>query len=169
MPEDNLTAAGARSALEAQIFADLRAMTAASEHIGRAFSTLHSLHPTDFRALLHIMVADTEGTPLSAGRLGSMLGLSSAAMTYLAERLSASGHIRREGDPSDRRKSLLRYNEPGMAVAREFFGPLGERTSAALAGIDDDDLRAAHRVFAALTAAMREHAAELAAPPAPQD
>jgi DNA-binding MarR family transcriptional regulator len=152
-----------RSELEAQIFADLRAMTAASEHIGRAFSALHHLHPTDFRALLHIMVADTEGTPLTAGELGTMLGLSSAAMTYLGERMTASGHIRRESDANDRRKSLLRYNEPAMEVAREFFGPLGQRTSAALTEISDEELRTAHKVFGVLTRAMREHGEQLGA------
>ena len=154
---------GARAALEQQVFADLRAMTAASEHIGRAFSALHHLHPTDFRALLHVMVADTEGTPLTAGQLGAMLGISSAAMTYLAERMTASGHLRRETDPADRRRVLLRYNEPAMGVARAFFGPLGARTSAALADISDDELRTAHKVFAVLTGAMREHGEHLAA------
>ncbi|MFT7022076.1 MAG: DNA-binding MarR family transcriptional regulator [Rhodococcus sp. (in: high G+C Gram-positive bacteria)] len=143
------------------ISSDLRAMSAVSEEIGRAFGGQHALGPNDFRALLLIMVADVEGRPLTAGELGTQLGLSSAAMTYLVERMIDSGHIRREKDASDRRKVILRYDEHGMAVAREFFGPLGARTSSALAGVSDTDLDAAHRVFALLIDAMRTHYEEL--------
>ena len=82
-------------------------------------------------------------------------------MTYLVERMIASGHIRRESDASDRRKVILRYDEHGMEVARGFFGPLGMRTSAALADLPDADLAAAHRVFESLIGAMREHHADL--------
>ncbi|WP_206497863.1 MarR family winged helix-turn-helix transcriptional regulator [Rhodococcus sp. KRD175] len=150
-----------RNHLESAISADLRALSSVSEQIGQVFGALHSLRPNDFRALLHVMVADVEGAPLTAGELGTMLGLSSAAMTYLVERMIASGHIRRESDASDRRKVILRYDEHGMDVARGFFGPLGARTSTALADLPDSDLDAAHRVFEALIGAMREHHADL--------
>lgn len=150
-----------RDHLESAISADLRALSAVSEQIGQVFGAQHKLRPNDFRALLHIMVADVEGSPLTTGELGSMLGLSSAAMTYLVERMIGSGHIRRESDASDRRKVILRYDEHGMEVAREFFGPLGRRTSTALASMSDADLDAAHRVFDALIGAMREHHEEL--------
>ena len=49
----------------------------------------------------------------------------------------------------------MRYDEPGMAVARDFFTPLAEHTNAALAELPDEDLAAAHRVFTALLDAMR--------------
>ncbi|MGA9869606.1 MAG: MarR family winged helix-turn-helix transcriptional regulator [Rhodococcus sp. (in: high G+C Gram-positive bacteria)] len=143
------------------ISSDLRALTAVSEEIGRVFGAQHDLRPNDFRALLFIMVADVEGTPLTAGELGTRLGLSSAAMTYLVERMITSGHIRREKDASDRRKVILRYDAHGMEVARGFFGPLGARTSSALADVPDSDLAAAHRVFALLIDAMRAHHDEL--------
>lgn len=153
-----------RSELESAISADLRAVTAVSEQIGRVFGAQHKLRPNDFRALMHIMVADVDGTPLTSGELGSMLGISSAAVTYLVERMIASGHIRRESDAKDRRKVILRYDDHGMEVARGFFGPLGQRTSKALSEMSDSDLEAAHRVFEALIGAMREHHDELGGP-----
>ena len=67
----------------------------------------------------------------------------------------ATDHIRRETDPADRRKVLLRYSDHGMTVARAFFTPLAEHTHAAPTEIPDDDLAAAHRVFSALVAAMQ--------------
>ncbi|ORI15421.1 MarR family winged helix-turn-helix transcriptional regulator [Rhodococcus sp. 1168] len=150
-----------RSELESKISSDVRALSAVSEEIGRAFGAQHHLRHNDFRALLLIMVADVEGAPLTTGELGARLGLSSAAMTYLVDRMIESGHIRREKDDRDRRKVILRYADHGMAVAREFFGPLGIRTNSALADVPDSDLAAAHRVFVALIGSMRAHHEEL--------
>ncbi|MBT1192943.1 transcriptional regulator, MarR family [Rhodococcoides kroppenstedtii] len=151
-----------RAELESRIASDMRAMTAESDRLGRVFGAQHSLSANDFRALLHIMVADVSGRPVSPGELGSVLGLSSAAMTYLVERMITSGHIRREPDTRDRRRVILRYDEPGMEVAREFFGPLGVHVRDAMADLPDTDLDAAHRVFGALTAAMAAYHREIA-------
>ncbi|CAN5833995.1 hypothetical protein BH10ACT9_BH10ACT9_24270 [soil metagenome] len=144
-----------RTDLEGLIAADVRALSAESDQIGRSFAGLHHLTANDFRALVHIMVADDDGTPLTAGELRQRMGVSGAAITYLVERMIASGHIRRESDPADRRKVILRYDEPGMAVARDFFTPLAQHTHTALADLPEEDLAAAHRVFLALVDAMR--------------
>jgi DNA-binding MarR family transcriptional regulator len=143
-----------REALEAMIAADVRAMNAESDQIGRHFAGQHDVGANDFRALLHIMVAETAGTPLTAGELRKRMGMSGAAITYLVERMIASNHLLRESDPADRRKVILRVADHGMHVARGFFTPLAEQTSIALTGVSDDDLRAAHRTFTALIAAM---------------
>ena len=144
-----------RADLEGLIAADVRAMSAESEQIGRSFAGLHDLSANDFRALIHVMVADDGGAPLTAGQLRQRMGMSGAAITYLVERMIASGHLRRESDPADRRKVILRYDEPGLAVARQFFTPLSRHTHSALALLPDEDLAAAHRVFIALVEAMR--------------
>lgn len=150
-----------RAALEAQIAADVRALSAESERIGREFAARHDVSANDFRALLHVMVAEAAGVPLTAGELRTAMGTSAAAVTYLVERMIASGHLRRESDPADRRKVILRVADHGMGVARGFFSPLAEHTTAALAGLPDSDLAAAHRTFAALIAAMGAFLREL--------
>ena len=123
------------------IAADVRAMNAESDQIGRHFAGRHDVAANDFRALLHIMVAETAGTPLTAGELRKRMGMSGAAITYLVERMIASDHLRRESDPTDRRKVILRVADHGMDVARGFFTPLAEQTRLALAGLSDADLR----------------------------
>lgn len=150
-----------RTALEMQIAADVRAMTAESDEIGRHFANRHDVAANDFRALLHVMVAETAGTPLTAGELRTRMGMSGAAITYLVERMIASGHFRRESHPSDRRKVILRVADDGMTVARDFFMPLAEHNRRAMADLPDADLAAAHRTFAAVIAAMRSFRAEL--------
>lgn len=150
-----------RAALESQITADLRELSSESDQIGRIFAVSHDVRPTDFRALLHIMVAETAGQPMTSGDLSQRMGLSGAAITYLVDRLIDSGHIRRDSHPADRRKVILRHAEPGMNTARSFFTPLGQHTHDAMTDLPDADLAAAHRVFEALLAAMRRFQAEL--------
>ena len=143
--------------------ADMRAITAQSDRIGRHFARQHDVGGSDFHALLHIMVAETAGTPLTLAQLRQRMDVSSAAITYLVDRMIVAGHIRREADPADRRKSLLRYEKPGMALARSFFTPLGTELRSALADVPDRDLVAAHRVFAAMIEAMSTFESQLAA------
>ncbi len=150
-----------RTALESLIVADVRELSAESDQIGRLFAVSHDVRPTDFRALLHIMVAETTGQPMTSGDLSQRMGLSGAAITYLVDRLIDSGHIRRDSHPADRRKVILRHSEPGMDTARLFFTPLGAHTRAALDDLPDADLTAAHRVVTALIVAMRRFQTEL--------
>ncbi len=150
-----------RDALESMIAADVRAMNAESDQIGRHFAGRHDVSANDFRALLHIMVAESAGTPLTAGELRRRMGMSGAAITYLVERMIASDHLLRESDPADRRKVILRVADNGMDVARGFFTPLAEQTRIALAGLSESDLRAAHRTFTALIDAMHAFRAQL--------
>ncbi len=154
-----------RAELEARIAEDIRALTAVSEQIGHVFARANDLRANDFRALMHVAHAETEGRALTAGQLSTQMGMSQAAVTYLVERMIESGHLRRESDPSDRRRVLLYYDEPGMALARDFFGPLGERNRSALSDFPDADLDAAHRVLRTLIEAMRGHYAGLTDPP----
>ena len=150
-----------RVALEMLIAADVRALTAESDQIGSYFAGRHDVTANDFRALLHVMVAETAGSPLTAGELRTRMGMSGAAITYLVERMIASGHFLRESDPSDRRKVILRVADDGRTVARNFFTPLAEHNQRAMAALPDRDLAAAHRTFSAVIDALRAFRAQL--------
>jgi DNA-binding MarR family transcriptional regulator len=150
-----------RPELEKLMSADMRAVTAQSDRIGRHFARRHDVSGNDFHALLHVMVAETAGTPLTMAQLRQRMDVSPAAITYLVDRMIDAGHVRRESDPADRRKALLRYEARGMDLAHGFFTPLGAHLRAALAGLPDKDLAAAHRVFVAMITAMSTFEAEL--------
>jgi DNA-binding MarR family transcriptional regulator len=155
-----------RAELERQLSADMRAITAQSDRIGRHFARTNEVGSSDFHALLHIMVSETVGKPLTLAQLRQRMDVSPAAITYLVDRMIDAGHIRREPDPEDRRKWLLRYEESGMTLAHAFFRPLGIHLSKAMADLSDKDLLAAHRVFTAMIAAMSTFQDELADQPA---
>jgi DNA-binding MarR family transcriptional regulator len=152
-----------RADLEKLMSADMRAVTAQSDRLGRYFARQNDVSGNDFHALLHVMVAETAGTPLTMAQLRQRMDVSPAAITYLVDRMIEAGHVRREADPADRRKALLRYEHSAMELAHEFFMPLGVHLRAALADLSDNDLMAAHRVFSAMLAAMSQFEDELVA------
>jgi DNA-binding MarR family transcriptional regulator len=152
-----------RAELEALLSADLRAITSGSSRVGQHFGRLHHVRSTDLHALLHIMVAETAGQLLTSGQLCERLDLSGAAVTYLIDRLVGAGHVRREADPADRRKVLLRLQGDAMALGQDFFRPLGAQLHAAVADLFDDDLCAAHAVMTAMMVAMSAFEDELRA------
>jgi DNA-binding MarR family transcriptional regulator len=153
-----------RARLEEHMATDLGALTAEADRIGRVFAGSQGVTTNDFYGLLHIMVAETAGTPLTAGELRRRMDVSGAAITYLVERMIAAGHARREADPSDRRKVIIRYEPKGMDLVNAFHAPLGNCIRSTLAECADDDLAAAHRVFCGLIEAMRMFRDHLAAP-----
>ena len=154
-----------RTELEKLMSVDMRAVTAQSDRIGRHFARQNQVSGNDFHALLHVMVAETAGKPLTMAQLRQRMDVSPAAITYLVDRMIEAGHVRRETDPADRRKALLRYEQSGMELAHGFFGPLGVHMHAVLADLPDEDLFAAHRVFGAMIAAMSNFEGELVPQP----
>jgi DNA-binding MarR family transcriptional regulator len=151
-----------REKLEELMSDDTRALTAQSDRINRHFARRNDVSANDLFALLHIKVAEAAGEPLSLSELRQRMDVSPAAITYLVDRMIDSGHIRRESDPADRRKSLLCFERHGIAVSRAFFGRLRAHIRSAVADLSDRDLRAAHRVFTAIGSAMTAFEDELA-------
>lgn len=133
--------------------------------VAAAFAARHGLHPTDVEALLHVMHAEERGGPMTPGALGSVLGLTSGAVTSVLDRLERAGHLVRVRDDGDRRRVLLHHSAAGRALAQAFFEPLGRRTGAVMDGFTDDELAVALRFLGGAAAAMAEHRASLHRPP----
>jgi len=150
-----------RLRLEKLLDGDLRRLTFEADWLARSFAAENGLSATDFRALLFVTAAEATGTSVTAGDLRRRMGLSGAAITYLVERLTESGHLRREADPNDKRKVILRYASGGIAVARKFLAEMDAHSHRALEDIADSDLDAAHRTFAAMLHSMTAFRVEL--------
>jgi DNA-binding MarR family transcriptional regulator len=147
--------------MESLLSADLRALMAQSDRIGRIFAETHGLSANEFHAPLHIMVGESTGAVLSAGELQQRIGLTQSGITHLVDRMITAGHIRRDADPADRRKVILRYEDRGMEVARRFFVHVGAANRQALAGMSDQELASAHKVMHTLTASMDQFSRQL--------
>ena len=125
----------------------LRRITLDLDQLGQRFAAEHRLHPTDMRALVAIMDAARAGRPMSPGRLGEELQLTSAAVTALLDRLERVGHLRRVRDPHDRRRVGLEIEPQAVALGAAFFGRLNRELLAAMEQFSEDELAAAGRVL----------------------
>lgn len=155
-----------RVALHHQVQRLVRLLGVESQRVGHTFAQLSGLHPTDLDALVHVMDAEQRGTPLTPGRLGAILGLSSGATTALVDRLAAGGHVVRDRDPDDRRRVLLRHADHGREVAMAYFGPLGGLSEEVMSGFSETELDAVRRFLAGMTEAIAVHRRSLDTPDA---
>ena len=108
------------------------------------FANRNGMHPTDVRALIALMDARRAGQEMTAGRLGTALGLNSAGTTALVDRLERAGHVRRVRGATDRRKVVIEVDERAVELGQAFFGPLIGQVVELLHGYDDRERAAIH-------------------------
>ncbi|MEV6206447.1 MarR family transcriptional regulator [Kitasatospora sp. NPDC051914] len=137
----------------------LRAVTVEFDLLGADFAARHGLHPTDLRALIHLLDADRAGETVTPGRLGAALRLNSAGTTGLVDRLERLGLVRRSRDEQDRRRVLLTVDEKAVALGWSFFGPVIGGLVSAGGAFDEAELAIVHRYLTAALAAVRNSGA----------
>lgn len=62
--------------------------------------------------------------PMSAGQLADRLGISAGAVTGLVDRLTIGGHVTRETDPADRRRTVIRATQQSPVEVQAAFTAL---------------------------------------------
>jgi len=85
------------------------------------------LHPTDHKCA-DLLCHDG---PMTAGELAERTGLTTGAVTGVIDRLEAGGYVRREADPADRRRVIVRVIPGRLRGVGRLFEPL----AAAMAGL----------------------------------
>ncbi|MFI8823816.1 MarR family winged helix-turn-helix transcriptional regulator [Streptomyces sp. NPDC053431] len=123
----------------------LRAVTVEFDLLGAEFAARHGLHPTDVRALIHLLDATRAGTRATPGWLGEQLRLHSAGTTALIDRLERLGLVRRSRDTADRRRVLLEVEEKATELGWAFFGPVIGEVLAAAEGFEAAELETVRR------------------------
>jgi DNA-binding MarR family transcriptional regulator len=109
---------------------------------------------------------------VTAGRLAELTGLTTGAVTRMIDRLERDGYVRREPDPADRRRVIVRL----VPEALQRIGPLYEPLQRAMQGLYDhfsdaqlrvllEFSRRASEVLQAETARLRADPAATAATP----
>src|SRR5690349_16918583 len=139
----------------------LQLLVAEGQRIGQRFAQRHDAHPTDLEALVRVLQAGSDGVPMTAGELGAELGLTSGTVTALLDRLERAGHVRRERDPSDRRRVLLHYGDNGYRLARDFFMPLGELHRDATSDFTAAEVETVRRYLSATLDSYRRYREQL--------
>lgn len=125
----------------------LRHINGAMNGLIHRFAGEQGLHATDIQALGAILDAPS---PLTPGKLGQHLGITSGSVTACLDRLEKAGHVRRVRDSADRRVVHLHYEPTARKVASDHFRVLARATERALERAGEDDAAAALRFLALL-------------------
>src|SRR5262245_59996472 len=110
----------ARADLVRAILMAGRQSSAGAIMLHQAVADRLGLHPTDHKCadlLCH-------GGPMAAGDLAERTGLTTGAVTAVIDRLEAAGYVRREADPSDRRRVIVRVIPSRLRGVGRLFEPL---------------------------------------------
>jgi DNA-binding MarR family transcriptional regulator len=153
-----------RSPQADEIVTHMQRLTTESQKVAQAFASRHGLGHIDLEALLHVMQAERDGDPVTAGGLGELLGVTSGAATGVIDRLERVGHVQRSRDEADRRRVLVRYSDRAREVAGAFFGPLGVMSDRVMADFDEAELETVRRFLEGMSGAMAERAREVGRP-----
>jgi DNA-binding MarR family transcriptional regulator len=129
----------------------LRRLIAQSIAVHEAVASRLGINATDLRSL-ELAASEPEMTPT---RLAELNGLTTGAVTGIIDRLERGGFVRREADPADRRRILVRVVPERMADMAAAYEPVLARASAI-----DDGLA---RHLAAFADALESEAARLRA------
>jgi DNA-binding MarR family transcriptional regulator len=93
------------------------------------------MNSTDLECLDHILRG-----PVTAGRLAQLTGLTTGAITGVIDRLERIGLARRESDPDDRRKTMVRALPAVLERVGPLFQPMERAAMAVLSKYSDDEL-----------------------------
>jgi len=119
-----------------ELVRELRRFTGLGASYFRAAATRLGMNVTD----LEVMdILDSAG-PTTAGQLADLTGLTTGAITQMLDRLEEAGRVRRERDPNDGRRVIIRL-APGKDDKREMssvFAPLGKAWDDIASHYDDE-------------------------------
>lgn len=88
---------------------------------------------------------------LTAGALGESLGLASASMTALLDRLERAGYARRQPNANDRRSVMVALTAAGRAEVGTLFDLLGSDVATALKDTSPTELEVVARFLDEIT------------------
>jgi DNA-binding MarR family transcriptional regulator len=113
-----------------------RELSAATILFHQAIADRLGLNPTDHKCL---DLLATKGLT-TAGELAEMTSLTTGAITGVIDRLEAAGFVRREDDPNDRRRVILRVIPKGYREIGRLFESLSKAVNELSARYNDREL-----------------------------
>jgi DNA-binding MarR family transcriptional regulator len=119
----------------AAVLKSLRDYRAAETAVRRSTRDSMGMGETDILALRFLLRAQASGKAVVPKDLSQFLGITSASTTSLIDRLVASGHVRREAHPSDRRSIVVVPTAESDTEVRETLGAMHRRMMTVAEGL----------------------------------
>ena len=125
----------------AAVLKSLRDYRAAETEIRRSTRDSMGMGETDILALRYLLRVQASGKQVVPRDLSQFLNITSASTTSLIDRLVASGHVRREPHPTDRRSIVIVPTGESDKEVRETLGAMHRRMMAVAEGLSADEAR----------------------------
>ena len=125
----------------AAVLKSLRDYRAAETAIRRSTRDSMGMGETDILALRYLLRAQASGKAVVPKDLSQFLGITSASTTSLIDRLVASGHVRREAHPSDRRSVVVVPTVESDREVRETLGAMHRRMMTVAEALSAEEAR----------------------------
>lgn len=101
-----------------------------------------------------MLLVGRSGGGINQVTLAEQIGVTGPSLVRTLDKLVELGLVRRESDPADRRAKTLWLTDAGEALAVQMEARMVDMRREILAGVSEDDVRAALRVHEALNAAL---------------
>ena len=153
-----------RAQLAAQFGEGFRKTGSLMQLMGQAAADRVGLNATDLNCL-NILSFSGE---MTAGELAKQTGLTTASITGVADRLEEAGYVRRERDPKDRRRVVIRLVlESALRDVAPVFLPLIQAWQGVVDRYTDDELRLIVDFYGQMEQVIRNHLVRLRGPAEP--
>jgi predicted transcriptional regulator len=147
-----------RRRLEGEFLLALRRAGSVMQLLSAAAAEQIGINVTDLNCLNILALRGR----MTAGELARATGLTTASITGVLDRLEEAGFVRREKDPSDRRRVVVRLDsERGVRDVAPVFAPVVQAWRKAAAQYTDDQLETILGFQQTLEQIMRDRLIEL--------
>src|SRR5260370_18312186 len=147
-----------RRQIEREFLLAVRRAGAVMQLLGAASAERIGINVTDLNCLNVLAL----GGHMTAGDLARITGLTTASITGVLDRLEEAGFVRRERDPHDRRRVIVRLDAArGMRDVAPVFAPVIAAWRALAAPYTHDELRLILGFQEQLEQIMRDRLVEL--------
>ncbi|MDO9398077.1 MAG: MarR family transcriptional regulator [Herbiconiux sp.] len=122
-----------------EVLNELRAYRAAEEAMRRRTRDSMKMGENDLTALRFLLRAQGQGRVVTPGALAEHLGMKSASVTVMLDRLTKSGHITRQPHPSDRRSLAVVATASSDDEVRETLALMHTRMMSVASALEPHD------------------------------
>src|SRR5215471_3245476 len=155
-PESPATGTGRRERadLEVAFAAGLRRTGALMQLMGTAAADKIGINATDLNCLNILSFSGH----MTAGELARATGLTTASITGVIDRLEEAGFVRRERDPHDRRRVVVRLSlDKAVSEVASVFAPMLRDWREMASRYSDDELRLIVDFYGQVEQVFRKH------------
>ena len=125
----------------AAVLKSLRDYRSAETEIRRTTRDSMGMGETDILALRYLLRVQASGQKVVPKDLSQFLNITSASTTSLIDRLVASGHVRREPHPTDRRSVVVIATGESDKEVRETLGAMHRRMMSVTESLTAEEAR----------------------------